>query len=684
MKVSLEWLSDFIDLPDGVSPAELAHQLTLKTVEVEDVLPVDDDWVFEIDNKSLTNRPDLWGHFGIAREFATIYDLPLRPLPTADRPPVVEGLVGSANPELCTRFAAVAFGTETCVTLDWMRDRLNRIGEASVHPLVDLSNYVMFTVGQPTHVYDCDQLSLPLSAGFTTEPSEVRLVNGQPVKVDASFPVIRDAGEIIAVAGVMGGESTAVRPESRHFVLEAASFRAQVIRRASQRLGVRTEASARYEKSLDTQRVDLAIGLFLSLLPQIAPGVVVSGMQDVLVAATDTVEIEFDRQFLIDRIGEDLGDETVRAILHALGFTTDQRDSSFRVAAPTWRSTGDVSLPQDIVEEVARIYGYDRLVGAQISVTLRPARSLHRRGIDREVREQLALRAGLQEVITYPWTTDHLLAAAGFDKKQTVRFDGASASDRNSLRPSLLPNMLGTIASNLRYRPTLGIFEVGTVFSPEKWELYQGQYEVMPEQPQMVGVALAGGDGIELFRRAKGIVEMISRYCHILDLSFGSFDDKADAGWADPSARLGIRAGDHRVGTLGLLTPRTRRLTDIETVQVAYTEVDLRFLDMHSSRENQFEAVSGLPETDFDLSVVVADDVPWAAVERVVRDVDKLIRTIDYVAEYRGSWVPEGRRSLTLRVVLQPTEATLTADEIGAVRTRALAALSQALGAHLR
>lgn len=681
MKVSLEWLSDYIDLPAGVSTKELAHQLTLKTVEVEDILPVDGDSILEIDNKSLTNRPDLWGHYGIAREFAAIYGLPLRPLSAAPRPAAVDGLVGSPNPDLCPRFAAVVFGAEAYATPDWMRGRLTRIGEAPVHPLVDLSNYVMFTTGQPTHVYDADQLSLPLSAGLAIEPGEVKLLNGEPAKFDAGLPVIRDAREIVSAAGVMGGDSTALRPGSRRFVLEAASFRPQVIRRASQKLGVRTDASARYEKGLDTQRADLAVGLFLHLLPQVAPGAAVDGMQDVLVQATGNEQVEVDRKFLIDRIGEDLGDETVHSTLRALGFTTHQHDDRFRITVPTWRSTGDVSLPQDIVEEVARIYGYDRLAVAETSVTLHPVRSLNRRGIDREVREQLALRAGLQEVITYPWTTDHLLAAAGFDKEQTVLFDGASAPDRNSLRPSLLPNLLEAIASNLRYRPALAIFEVGTVFSSAKWESYRGRYEALPEQRQLLGVALAGGDGAGLFRRAKGIISAMRRYCHIVDLSF---DDEAGAVWADRSARLGLRAGDRRVGTLALLTPRIRRLAGIEDVQIAYAEIDLQHLDAHRSRENRFEGVPELPETDFDLSVVVADDVPWAAVERVASGIDKLIREVSYVDEYRGSWVPEGHRSLTLRLVVRPTEATLTAEETGVIRTRTLAALSQELGAHLR
>jgi phenylalanyl-tRNA synthetase beta chain len=203
----------------------------------------------------------------------------------------------------------------------------------------------------------------------------------------------------------------------------------------------------------------------------------------------------------------------------------------------------------------------------------------------------------------------------------------------------------------------------------------------LPEQRQLLGVALAGSDGVELFRRAKGILTMMRRYCHIVDLSFGS---ETEAVWADPSARLGLRAGDRTAGTLALLTPRTRRLAGIEGVQVAYAEIDLQYLDVHRSRENRFEAVPELPESDFDLSVVVADEVPWLDVERVVGGVDKLIHEVSYVDEYRGSWVPEGHRSLTLRVVLRPTEATLTAEETGVIRDHTLAALSQELGAHLR
>lgn len=681
MKISLEWLSDFVDLPAGTSPSELAHQLTLKTVEVEDVLQVDGDVIFEIDNKSLTNRPDLWGHYGIAREFAAIYGLVLRPLPTAVRPPVATDLVGSVSSAVCTRFAAVRFAADASPTPDWMRQRLSRIGEGAVHPLVDLSNYVMFTVGQPTHVYDAERVGLPLAVADLTGGAQLELLNGQSVNLAANSPVIRDARGVVGVAGVMGSADTSVQLDSRQYVLEAASFRRQVIRRVSQRLGIRTEASARYEKGLDTQRVDVALDLFLHLLPQVTSGLDVTGMQDVLLEPTTTTDIKLDRQFLLNRIGEELGDETVQRTLRALGFEVAPSDGGFDTVAPTWRSTGDVSMPHDIVEEVARIYGYDALTVAEIPITLRSVRSLHRRPLDRTIREQLALRGGLQEVITYPWTTDQLLGAVGYDKDRTVRFEGATAPDRDALRPMLLPNLLDAVAANLRYFPSFGIFEVGTVFRPAERPAGESGGDSLPEQPPMFAMVLVGEDGAAQFRRAQSLLAMVRRHCHILDLTL---DGATDVAWADRSARLGIRAGDRQAGTLALLAPRVLRSAGIEGVQVAYAEIDLRQLRAHSSRNNRFEPLPEFPETDFDLSVVVPDAVPWADVERTVSGLDKLIRMVTHVDDFRGSWVPEGHRSLTLRVVLRPTDGTLTAETIETVRSRVLSALAQEFGAHLR
>lgn len=683
MRISLEWISDFVTLPADLTPRQLAHDLTLKTVEVEGIDQIDGDVIFEIDNKSLTNRPDLWGHYGIAREFAAIYGLPLAPLSSAPRPTSVEDLIGEVDPVLCARFAAVRFTVDNDVPApDFVRRRLARIGEASINFCVDLSNYVMFTVGQPNHVWDSDLLELPLQAGFSSSDRALPMVAASDIELAEDTPAIRDRRGVLGVAGIMGGATASVQSTSSRFVLEVATFRPQPIRRTSQRLGLRTEASARYEKGLDTQRVDLAVDLFINLLTQAAPDAVVSAIQDIQLDATVSGQVTVSRSFLDARIGERLETAEISRTLDALGFRAVVDDETVQVTVPTWRSTGDVSLPHDVLEELARIHGYDQLPSATVPVVLRPVRSLHRVGVDRRIREQLAQRGGLQEVITYPWTADYLLTATGHAKQETTRFEGASSPDRNSLRPALLPNLLEAIASNLRYRPGMQIFELGTVFPQGAWKPYHDRYETLPPMAKALGFALVEDtSGEKLFREANGILEMVRRFAFLVDLTV---DGPTDDSWADPSARAAIRVDGEQVGTLALLKPQVLRAAGIEGVAVAYAEFILTPVTAHLSRDNRFVPLPELPQSTFDLSVVLADDVTWGALQDAVTESDPLIESIEYLQEYHSDRLPAGHRSLSLRITLQPRDVTLDRDDIARVRSTILKVLDEQFAAILR
>jgi phenylalanyl-tRNA synthetase beta chain len=774
VKVSLEWLADFVDVPASVTPADIARDLTLKTVEVEGLedlgaalrdvvvgrvvavaadrvtcdvgettvtvvsrrpdiavgqlvavaagerirtpadlglqklfpdasapaLPIDgvdasagqplaavlhwNDVVLEIDNKSLTNRPDLWGHYGIARELAAIYNRPLKPLAAGRRPDPLDGLVGLLDPALCSRLTLTRFSVDATTPAPlWLRSRLARIGEGSVGLCVDLSNYVMFTVGQPTHVYDAARLRLPLSVTTAGSTVKMELLGGESRELDPATPVVRDGDGPVALAGVVGGAGSAVTPGSTTFVLEAASFRPAPIRRATQRLGVRTEASARFEKGLDTQRVDAAVGLFVRLLTDAAPGARVLGMHDVELAPTAPLTVDLDPEFLARRIGQRLDHDEVVRILRSLGFGVAAGGSGrLDVTVPTWRATGDVSTAHDLLEEVARIHGFDNIPVAPLTVTLDRIPRQNRRPLDRAVREELAARAGMQEVITYPWASDAMLAAAGLDKAATIRFEGAPAPDRDALRPSLVPNLLEATAANLRHQEAFALFEVGRTFSAGPLAPLREGWEPLPVLPRRLAGVLVGSDGALLFRRAKGVLEMLRRRCHVEDLRGGAGGPVP--GWADQAARLGLTAGDREVGTLALLSTRCRRLAGIEGVQVACFELALDGLKVHPSRENRYEPVPELPGAEFDLSVVVADRVSYADVVDVTTAVGPPVRRVGLVDEFRSDRLPAGHRSLTVRLTLQPTRSTLTAEEIAATRTAVIAALEQRLAARLR
>ncbi|WP_370938365.1 hypothetical protein [Amycolatopsis sp. cg13] len=594
MKISRDWLADYVPLPD-CSPDQLAHNLTLKTVEVEGYDLVDGDVVFEIDNKSLTNRPDLWGHYGIARELSVLYGLPLTPLPRATRPPSTTGLVSSLDPAWYRRILAVQCTVDSSVpTPPLIRDRLRRIGASSQNLCVDLSAYVMYSVGQPSEV--------------------------------------RASGDSI--------------------VLEIPTLVPSRARRSA-----RTEASVRQEKGLDTQRVDQAADLFLHLLAETDPSAVALGQEDVVLAATRCAEIEASLAEIERRIGLRMAPDEILRILRGLGCAAEITGDQLQVVAPSWRSTGDLALPVDIVEELARIHGYDTLPARRPVVELTPR---PRPPLSRQVREVLAARGGATEVLTYPWSADHLLTACGRTAELTI--DHPPAPDRARLRPSLIPNLLEAAAANLRYRDEFSIFEVGTVFPAT--------------ERTSAGILLAGPDGVDLFRRAKGLVELIRRHCHLTSLDLSGTPNLT---WADPSARLAIHPG----GALALVRPSVLRAAGIDRGAVACVELDLDALRTHPSRENRYTPVGDLPESDFDLSVLAADTVPWSLVADTATQAHALVQRVAYVGEYRGSRIPADHRSLTLRVTLRPRSATLTAGEIASARSTVLAALERA-GARLR
>jgi phenylalanyl-tRNA synthetase beta chain len=687
MKISLDWIGEYVDLPEHLTVADLARDLTLKTVEVES-LTDEIHWqetILEIDNKLLTNRPDLWGHYGIAREFAAIYRAPLKQLhrePAVARPTPCTGLIGDVDHDLCQRLTLVEFVLDHAVPSPlWLRNRLARLGQGTVNLLVDLTNYVMLATGQPVHVYDRDKLSLPLSVVLGAEVVEMDLLDGRRVSVSPPAPLICDTNGPVALAGIMGGARSAVGSGSHRFILEAACFRPGPVRRAAQALGLRTKAATRFEKGLDTQRAGQAVGLFLTLLAAIAPNSTAIGWQDHDPAPTTANSITVPMDFLNSRIGLDLDTEDIRKTLRALGFSVAVEPGSITATPPTWRSTGDVSIPDDILEEVARIHGYDSIPTASVGGTFVHLSPAELRPVDRRIREQLAARAGMQEVVTYPWSADQMLRAAELDSIPRVTLDGAPAPDRSALRPSLVPNLLEAIAENLRYTNEFAIFEIGTVFSS-----FESGFRRSPAQAKHAAAMLADGSGQTLFLRAKGVLEMLRRCCQLVDLRFNQFADTSEdgPGWADRQVRLSLLADQVQVGTLGLLSTRCRRISGIGQVHVACFELNLDKLKVHPSRQNSYRAISEYPDSDFDLSIVIPTETTWAQVHTSAMSAGGLVDRVEFVGEFTGSWVPDGRKSTSIRITLRPHTATLTKADISHARESVLTALSRDLDAHLR
>ncbi len=673
MKILLPWIEDYVTPPADVAPFRIAIDLTMSTVEVErveDLVSGASDIVFEIDNKSLTNRPDLWGHYGIARELSAIYAVPLKPLPSAEPQLPTATLLSSIDKSGCRRFTATTIaGVNATATPDWLIGRLVRVGQRSRGLMADLTNYVMLTTGQPCHAFDADKLDLPLSVRRAHDGERFAALDGTSHVLTPRDLVVADRTKAVALAGVIGGADTAISPSTRNVVLEIATFDALSVRRTSAALGLRTEASTRFEKSLSTRRIDETRRLFFDLLGRIAPGARVTGFEDREIAATTTATIHINVQFLEQRLGKSLSVDEIRAQLERLGFAVEANSNDLTVTVPDWRNTGDISGPHDLVEEVARIEGYEQFTFQPTQITLKAtARSYgYPKDAERRIKEYLAFVCGVQEVITYPWIEERYVSGAGIEVVAGApRLATPPAPDQAALRTSLVPGLLQCIEINAPTRAMFKIFETGVVW-PGSYRAPDNLGEVLPTEHRHVAAAFVGADPDTIFREAKGIIEAMSRRAHVSRVIVGP---GAAPPWADPRAFSCLTIDDQAVGHLALLNRRGRDAAGLKHGHAVLFELNLFLLGRLSSRTNTFARIPDLPAVDIDVSLLCPDAVTWETIAEASRTVDPLIAAVTFVDQYRGKGIPDGYRSVTLRAHLQPADQTLTSEEAVAIANK--------------
>ncbi|TPV96835.1 MAG: phenylalanine--tRNA ligase subunit beta [Myxococcales bacterium FL481] len=638
-----------------------------------------DDVLLEIDNKSLTNRPDLWGHYGIARELAAMFERSLKPLPRFDAPSDHAGLsIQIEDPARCRRFTMTKIaGLKTGESPMWLRSRLARVGQRPINLLVDLTNYVMMAVGQPSHAFDARDLPEGVRIRGAVADEPLTLLNGESLVLEPGTLIVASHDRPMALAGVMGGEH-AVRDDTEELWLEVANFTAIDVRRSSRRYGVRSESSSRNEKGLDCERIDAALGTFQALFADLAPDARFVAHVDQFPNPWPKVTVRVDIDFLQRRLGRQLPSSQVRALLERLGFDATG-DAQLEVAVPSWRATGDVDLPEDIVEEIARLYGYEELGFTPPRVALTAPVIQPQRRMDRRLREYLAFRAGLREVVTYPWVDANLREAAGLADVPCLGLAHPPAPGQR-LAVSLVPQMLHTIASNLRHLDRFGAFELNRVFSATR----EDGPEALPQQPRHLVAAWVGPDVGELYYRAKGVIGDLARHVQTRALAWGVGEPPP---WADPKAHQAILADDTArtpIGHIAALHPRTRRLAGIRRAETVVVELNVDALEPHPSRENKFAPLPKYPTVSADLSVVLERGVQWTTIESHVGRAHGLVQNVRFVDEYVGPQVGDAHKSLTLSVTLGSSERTLVRDEVEMVMQEILAELQREFGAQLR
>jgi len=643
-----------------------------------EVLGLDDE-ILEIDNKSLTNRPDLWGHYGIARELSAIYGCTLRPLPICTVDAKLPACpVEIANDDLCRRYAAVAYaGLVNVPSPLWLKVALTKVGMRPINNLVDITNYVMLAVGQPTHGFDRTHVKGEIRVRTANEGEVLELLDGRKLVLGPKNLVIADRENPLGLAGIMGGRQDSILPDTTEIVLEIANFSPTCIRHTTQAFGLRTEASIRFEKHVDTQRVDQALGLAAKLFADIVPGSRITAFTDLNLRPTVPPVVAVTLPFLSTRLGSPVTASDVEKSLNPLGFQVEADGGLLRVATPSWRGTGDVSLPDDILEEVARMIGYENFSYRAPVITLEKPVNQRPVQLDRNLREYLAFRCGFQEVFTYPWVEDRFHEAAGFRPEELLAISTPPSPENSRLRASLVPGMLETLVTNLRYFGSFKVFEVTQVFRPGAMSPSVPE-EVLPLQEKHLAGAMAGSDAGALFFEAKGVIASMARFCQMGPLSFARMLEPV---WAEKKVWLNVMAAGEVIGSLGLLSLKTMKAAGIKNTQAVVFEINLEKLTPLPSRTNGFRHLPLFPLVEQDLSMLLDEAVKWSEIEALV---GPMVREVEYVEEYRGKQIPAGKRSLMLRVRLGSEEGTLTSEQIEAQMQSVMKKLNRQFGAEIR
>ena len=669
MKISLAWLRDYVDYEGTVE--QLEDLLTGIGFPVEQVRPVGSDWMLDVEVTS--NRPDCLGHIGVAREVAAAtgaaFRMPSVNFAEKDAGVLEQTSVTNEAPPLCGRYTArLAEAVSVGPSPSWMVERLETVGLRSINNVVDITNYVLMEVAQPLHAFDFARLDQGCIVVRRARPGE-RLVtiDHSTVDLDESMLVIADARAPVALAGIMGGLASEVGDATQAVLIESAHFDPLSIRSTSRALGISSESSFRFERNVDVEMAEWASRRAASLLAELAGAQVLSGVIDSFPQKVDVPRLTMRLSRLQALVGIAIPQEQVLAILARLGFepVCDGQDSVI-CTTPSWR--GDVTREVDLIEEVIRIHGYDKIpVRKQIAIKVAtPDRFQQSVG-----RVTAALSGcGFYETVNVGFVEDRHYQAvmpAGFEP---VRVQDMSRRTNNALRPSLLPSLLAVRKRNQDVgNEHCDLYELAAVHEPSDQE---------PLPKERISLALlSDGD----FRQLRGVAETVALS---LNKKAALSCRPAALSWAAPQTGATISVDGVPVGAIGRASDHIIELFDLAQ-DVSLAEMDFTQLCQFEPGDAGITPLSRFPAATRDLSLVIEETMPYQQVADVIgREQVAHLREIKFVGIYRGKGVPAGKKSLTLSLGFRREDQTLTHDEVDAEQERLLAVLRDKLGATLR
>jgi phenylalanyl-tRNA synthetase beta chain len=649
-----------IELTEGVAGENIAKVLEF------------DDWVIEIDNKSITNRPDLWGHYGVAREVSALFGWKLYPLPEFVLPHQAKKLekinVIIKKPELCSRYcAAVVSGLDNQDSPRWLRRLLTATGARPINAIVDITNFVMLELGQPMHAFDRSIISgkdIIVNTGYNKD-----FVSLDEIKrtLDDQILMIADKEKPLAIAGIVGGQSSQINSNTKEIIFESANFDPISVRRSSTRLGLRTDASARFEKSIDPEiaivGLKRALGLIKTIFPQAE---LTSNIIDNYSKKPKPIVIAVELDFIRQRLGQDINDQKIISILESLLFKVVKKKKIIKIIVPSWRATKDVSIAEDIVDEVGRVYGFGNIQEKEPLVNLMVnSAASYEFELIQKIKNILALSGGLTEVLNYSFASRRTIELTGIAGDKRLSVTNYINDDSRYLRLSLVENLLVAAENNLRFYPQFSLFEVGRVYSDAEgdWPATAQSDSYLPKQPFHVAGLNVGCKSDDSFFLAKG--QLVNLFKQInADVKF---DINTDSNcpclpYLNPNRYLRLSLADQTIGWLAEIETTVANKINNNKTFIAW-EVDISLLKKYIGAKKRYQPLPKFPEIVVDLAIVVPEKVLWQEIDQAICHCHPLIVQVELFDVYNIEKVGVDARSLAFHVVLRSTDRTLRQEE---------------------
>lgn len=645
--------------------------------DIKEVLDLDNAVIeFEI----TSNRPDCLSVVGIARETAATlgikYDMPKLDYTPKNKANIKDFLEVEVKDDLCRRYMARGVkNVEIKESPTWMQERLEEAGVRAINNIVDITNFVMLELGQPLHAFDGRQItSNKIIVERGKDGEKFTTLDDAERTIDENILCIKDGDRAVALAGIMGGLNSEVKEDTKEIILECANFDGTNIRISSNKLGLRTEASAKFEKDLDPNLVEIAMDRVCHLIEELDAGEVMEGTVDIYKDPVEKTNLKVDSNWMNNFLGTNISKEDMKEYLDRLELNTEIEGDILNITVPTFRS--DIVLKQDVAEEIARIYGYNNVPTTMFnSVSTRGGKTLKQHLQDKVI--EILIGSGLNQSISYSFVSpkifDKILIPENSDLRNAVKIKNPLGEDYSLMRTTTLASMMEALGRNYsRNNSYARLFEIGKVYIPSKDE------KVLPEE---INTLVIGMYGEVDYLNLKGVIENLVEE---LNIEKSSYKRESEHPTFHPGKTSKLYVNKVFAGLLGEIHPDVLDNYGIDE-KCYVAELNLDVLFKNTNIDKKYKLLPKFPAVDRDMALIVDNDVLVQDIENIIRNKGgKILEDVKLFDVYKGAQIPEGKKSVAYSIVYRMPNRTLTDSEVSKVHDKIVRTLENNLGAELR